>query len=273
MLNIFGLEISTKKLINSALYLLFIFIIYLIIRRILKIALTHAGGKRINAAQRQRVKTVSQMLSSLLKYMMLILTLLVILADLGVNVSSLIAGLGILTAVMGLAFQDMIKDFIAGVTILVEGQFCIGDVVEIDGFTGTVLSVGLKTTEIKNSNGQVKIIANHNIDGLVNYSKFNATAVVEVRTAYDTDESKVVTALGEVRKRVARRMHLAISEITFTPAADDLDAEGVSYQMYCPCKAENCPIVQGMIREEILKEFKAQKITIPYHEVNVKNHR
>ena len=197
MLDIFGLHISTRKLIGSAVYLLLIFAVYLALRRILKVAFTRASKnaaedaaanakgtkavkttkagllkrKQLTKAQRQRIKTVSQMLSSVLKYLMIILTILVVLADLGVNVSSLIAGLGILTAVVGLAFQDMIKDLIAGVTILVEEQFGVGDTVMIDGFKGTVISIGLRTTEIRNNSGEVKIIANHNVDGLINYNK------------------------------------------------------------------------------------------------------
>lgn len=174
MIDILGLKLSTKKLLYSAIYLLFVFVIYLILRRILTVAMRRAGGKKATMAQKQRIATVSQMLRSLLKYMMLIIALLVVLADLGVNVSSLVAGLGILTAVFGLAFQDMIKDFIAGVTILVENQFCVGDIVEINGFKGEVINIGLKTTEIKNSHDQTMIIANHNIDGIINDSKFNA---------------------------------------------------------------------------------------------------
>ncbi|MBR3180766.1 mechanosensitive ion channel [Candidatus Saccharibacteria bacterium] len=108
---------------------------------------------------------------SALKYVMMILVLLVILADFGVNVSSLVAGFGIITAIFGLAFQDLIKDFIAGVAIIVEDQFSVGDVVEIDDFKGTVIDIGLKTTEIRDKTGKVKIIANHNIDGLINCSR------------------------------------------------------------------------------------------------------
>ena len=173
MLNIFGTEISIRKLINSALYLLVVFIIYFIIRRIIKITLSHAGGRKTTGVQRQRFKTISQMILSVLRYLMLIIVLLVILADLGINVTSLLAGLGILTAIVGLAFQDMIKDFIAGIAIIAEDQFSVGDTVIIpaDGFKGVVKSIGLKTTEVENEKGEVKILANHNIDGLINCSK------------------------------------------------------------------------------------------------------
>lgn len=175
MLNFFGTEISVKKIVNSVIYLIVVFIIYLILRRILKVSFERAGGKKATGAQKQRIKTVSQMISSVLRYLMLIIVLLVILADIGVNVTSLLAGLGIMTAIVGLAFQDMIKDFIAGIAIIAEDQFSVGDTVilQADGFKGTVTSIGLKTTEVTNDKGDVKILANHNIDGLINCSKAN----------------------------------------------------------------------------------------------------
>ena len=171
-LNFFGTDISLKKLINSALYILFVLVVYLVLKRVLKVTFNKAGGKKATPAQRQRIKTISQMLSSILRYLFLIIVLLVILSILGVNVTSLLAGLGILTAVIGLAFQDMIKDFIAGIAIIAENQFSVGDTVitQIDGFKGVVTNIGLKTTEITNEKGEVKILANHNIDGLINCS-------------------------------------------------------------------------------------------------------
>lgn len=172
-LNFFGTEIGLKKLINSALYVLFILIVYLVLRRILKVVFNKAGGKKTSPAGRQRIKTISQLISSILRYLFLIIVLLVVLSVLGVNVTSLLAGLGIMTAVIGLAFQDMIKDFIAGIAIIVENQFSVGDTViaQADGFKGTVTNIGLKTTEITNDKGEVKIMANHNIDGLINCSR------------------------------------------------------------------------------------------------------
>ena len=266
-LDIFGFEIDLRKIINSIVYLIFVFIIYLILRRVLKIMFMRADNRKISKQQKQRIKTISQIMSSLLKYAMLILVMLVILADFGVNVTSLIAGLGILTAVLGLAFQDMLKDVISGVTIIVEDQFSVGDVIEINGFKGTVINIGLKTTEVKSSNGPVKIIANHNIDGLTNYSKFATMAIVEVRTSYEVSSDKVMAALTNVKKHIARSMKLASSEVTVTPASDDLGALGVAYKVSCPCAADDCSDVQSEIREEILAEFKKSKIEIPYQHV------
>jgi len=172
-LNFFGTEIDIKRIVNSALYILFVLIVYLILKRILKIIFIRAGGKNASAAHKQRVKTISKMLSSILRYVFLVILLLVVLAVLGVNVTSLLAGLGIVTAIVGLAFQDMLKDFIAGIAIIAENQFGVGDTViaQADGFKGVVTDIGLKTTEITNDKGEVKIIANHNVDGLINCSR------------------------------------------------------------------------------------------------------
>lgn len=171
MLNIFGMEVSVKKLVCSAIYIAFVVVLYLILRRILKIIFDRATKHKISSAQKQKIETVSRLFLSLLRYFLLIIVVLVILANLGVNVTSLLAGLGIMTAIFGLAFQDMIKDVIAGVTIIAEDQFNIGDEVEIDSFRGIVSNFGLKTTEVTGKQGQVKIVSNRNMDGIINYSK------------------------------------------------------------------------------------------------------
>ena len=111
------------------------------------------------------------MLESILRYVALILVVLTVLANMGVNVTSILAGLGIMAAIMGLAFQDMLKDVIAGVMFIVENQFSVGDTVMINDFKGEVISMSLKTTRVQNSKGEIMILANHNIDGLINCSR------------------------------------------------------------------------------------------------------
>ena len=105
MLDIFGMEVSIKKLVCSAIYIAFVVVLYLILRRILKIIFERATKHKISSAQKQKIETVSRLFLSLLRYFLLIIVVLVILANLGVNVTSLLAGLGIMTAIFGLAFR------------------------------------------------------------------------------------------------------------------------------------------------------------------------
>jgi len=165
------MEINGKRIINSIIFIVVVFVIYFILMRLIKMIFRRADRKNMNAQQKHKIQTILQMISSFLKYAFLILVILVVLADFGVNVASLLAGLGILAVILGLAFQDMIKDVISGVAIIVEDQFKVGDEVEIDSFKGIVTSVGLKTTEITGKSGEVKIVSNRNMDGLINYSR------------------------------------------------------------------------------------------------------
>ena len=109
MIEFLGLRISLAKIIGSAIYIVFVLVVYLILRRVFKSIFKKAQQKKsVTASQIHRLQTIQQMLLSVIKYIALILIVLTILANLGVNVTSLLAGLGIMTAVMGLAFQDMI---------------------------------------------------------------------------------------------------------------------------------------------------------------------
>ena len=142
------------------------------VSRTLKTVFSKAQRKKgVESAQAHRLKTIHEMLESILRYVALILVVLTMLANLGVNVTSILAGLGIMAAIMGLAFQDMLKDVIAGVMFIVENQFSVGDTVMINDFKGEVISMSLKTTRVQNSKGEIMILANHNIDGLINCSR------------------------------------------------------------------------------------------------------
>ena len=85
-----------------------------------------------------------------------IVAILYILQVYGVNTSALVAGVGAFSLVIGLAFQDVLKDLLVGATIILESQFAIGEIVEINGFKGEVISLTLKTTRLKSYKGEVK---------------------------------------------------------------------------------------------------------------------
>ena len=269
-IELFGLKISLIKIINPVFYMVFILILYLIVRRILKTIFKKAQqGKHMTEQQKHRVQTVHEMLKSVIKYLALILVFLAILADFGVNITSLVAGLGVLTAILGLALQDMIKDMIAGIAIITEGQFSVGDTVEVNGFKGVVLSLGLKTTQIQNYRGEVKIISNRNMDSLVNYSKFDCQAEVEVKVPYEVDPDKVTEALVRVQKLMNKKMDEMAGEVVLSPLAD-WDEVGVIYKLSCPCRPEAASDVQTAIRKALLKELKEERIEIAYPQMVVK---
>ena len=84
---------------------------------------------KMKKQHQQRANTIRIVILNVIKYVIVFVVLLAILANFGINVKSIVAGLGITTAIIGLAFQDLAKDFIAGVSIITENQFEVGDTI------------------------------------------------------------------------------------------------------------------------------------------------
>ncbi|MBO4860258.1 MAG: mechanosensitive ion channel, partial [Clostridia bacterium] len=103
-----------------------------------------------------RIRSVLSMISSLIKYIAVIVILCWGLSILGVNVSTIVASVGILALIVGFSAESLIADMITGGFILFENQYNVGDIVEVDGFRGTVTSIGIRTTCITDLGGNVR---------------------------------------------------------------------------------------------------------------------
>lgn len=220
-----------------------------------------------DAYERKRRKTIVNLISNIFKYIVFVIIILAILSLYGVDTKALIASLGVVGAVLGLALQDAIKDFISGITIIMDNFFVVGDIVTLNNFTGEVIDMGLKTTKIKKVNGEVLVIANRNIDAVVNISQKPANVVIEIPTAYEANteyvEKAIVKILGEIKKIEGIKNepeYLGISA---------LDESCVNYMISFLCLQEK----QWQIKRDALRIIKnvydKGKIKIPYKQIEV----
>jgi len=138
------------------------FIISRIIKRIFKIKV-----KRVNDNKKCTFMTL---IINVVRYVIIIIAILLILEVYGIDTRAILASLGLVGLIIGLAFQDMIRDFIAGISIVIEGYYDIGDTITIGNFKGEVISLGMKTTRIKNENGDIRLVTNGTIKDVTNHS-------------------------------------------------------------------------------------------------------
>ena len=267
-LNLLGYTIDIRLIIVTLVYILIGMIIFGIFKRIVKRASNR--NKFLKSAQKQRVKTISTLILNIIKYIIIILVLLAILSLYGVNVKSILAGLGIGTAIIGLAFQDLAKDLIAGFTIITEGEYEIGDTIEINGFMGEVVSIGLRTTRIRNFKGATKIIANHYMDNIINYSVNNSLAVVDVSIAYETDEKLIEETFDNLFKELNTKLEYATKEIEVW-GVHELSDSAVIYRVVVETKPMKHIVTERILRKEIKKAFDRVGIKIPYTQIEVHN--
>lgn len=161
----------------------------------------------------QRVLTLGRVLQSLVTYLAYFIAAVMVLQELNVNTASILASAGIVGVAIGFGAQSLVKDVISGFFILLENQYAVGDTVTIGGDEGTVEDISLRSTRIKGSSGELYIIPNGQISRVVNHSRTNRRAKVEVAVGFDADVEQVLSIL----KSVGEEMKNQYSEITEGP--------------------------------------------------------
>lgn len=220
-----------------------------------------------DAYERKKRKTIVNLTSNIFKYAVFLLAIFFILGLYGLDTKALIASFGVVGAVLGLAFQDTIKDFISGITIIMDNYFVVGDIVTYSDFTGEVIDMGLKTTKIKKHTGEVFIVANRNIDAIINISQKPANIVIEIPTAYEEKTAKVEKTIEKIMTEI-KQMDGVKKDSKYL-GISALDDSCVKYAISIICLQEN----QWQIKREALKIIKTiyekEKIKIPYPQIEV----
>lgn len=267
-LEIFNTTIDLMLIISPIITIIIGVIIYEILAKIIKSLLKKGKEKRIKNSQ--RVETLMSLVLNIIKYIIVAIVILTILSTWGVNVTSIVAGLGITTAIIGLAFQDLAKDIIAGFSIITEGQYEVGDTIEYDGFTGQVVFLGLKTTRIRNFKGQTKIIANRYMDNIINYSLNNSLAIVDISIAYEENTNKIEKTLTRLATKLNGTIEHAIGDIQVLGITELADSS-IVYRVTVETESMQHYAIERLLRKEIKRAFDESNIKIPYPQIEVHN--
>ena len=246
----------------SILVVIVSFLVLFLVQSFIKKYLKHAAAKQIHVA---RFKTLSKLLFSLLRYSVFIIAILVILSIWGVDVVPAIAGLGIVGLVIGLGSQRMIQDMIAGFFIVFENHYDIGDIVEVNGFKGTVLELGLKSTTLQHWTGHIQIFSNSQMSPVMNYSRHFAQALVTVSVSYDVDIQTLTTTLNTSLQTLKENAAI-ISDVIVLGVTKFL-ASGIELTITCQTKPNLQYGVEREIRLFLLEQLKQLNIEIPYDHI------
>lgn len=254
-------KLLTKRVIGPIAIVVGFGILYFIFKKIIKKVLSK-GDKR--------KKTLISLFTNLIKYFMIIIALLMILDIYGINTSALITSLGVVGLVGGLALQDILKDFLAGIAIITENQYEIGDIVTINGFKGEVLSLGIKTTKIKSYDGDVKFISNGSITEVINHTITNSLAIINLSISYDEDADKVEKVLNNLFKKLSTEIPELTDEIKLL-GIEDLGKSAIIFKIIAETKPMKHYEVARTLRKAIKEELDKNNIVIPYEQLVVHN--
>lgn len=213
-------------------------------------------------------KSVANLVNNIVKILIFLIAIVTILDIYGIDTKSLVASLGVVSLVAGLALQDLLKDFIVGVSILLEGQFSIGDWISINGFKGEVIPSNLRTTKLRAYTGEIKYIANRNITEVTNYSTDKTNLIIDVSVAYESDIDKVKKVLDELCEQFKQEYKL--NDLTCL-GIQELADSSINFRLVASTKYSEQFDLDRIIKKEIVKVFAKNKITIPYNQVVVHN--
>ena len=228
--------------------------------------------KKRNKVDARKANTLTSILTNVAKYAVWIIAVLSILSVFGVDTAAIITGLGVASLVIGLAFQDILKDILAGVSILFENAFAIGDLIKIGDFQGTVIAIGLKTTKVQAYTGEVKIISNRNITEVINYSMDKTLAVVDIPVSYESKIDKVEKILMVTAATLKEKIPSLAGDVELL-GVQELSDSAVIFRLVAKCKPAKHFEVERQMKKEFKNSLDKNGIKIPYMQIEVHNEK
>lgn len=255
--------ISDKRFYGPIITIILGIIIYnigaSIIKKINKIENKHIDNKKKG--------TIVSLIKNIYKYIIVIIVILIVLNIFGVNTTSILASLGVVGVVFGLAFQDIIKNLLSGISIVLDNKYSIGDNVLINDFRGEVISFGLQTTKIKAWTGEVLIINNSSITNIINYSMNETNLVIDVGVDYKTNLETLEKVLNGIKDKI-RKLDNVVGDMDIL-GLDKLDNSAIIYRILIPCDPNYFAGIKRKVLKIIKIEFDKNNIIIPYNKLDI----
>lgn len=214
----------------------------------------------------QRTRTIGSILKSLSSFLIYGLALVYVLQVLGVEVGPVLASAGVVGVAVAFGAQNLVRDFLSGMFMLVEDQYGVGDVVDLGEATGTVESVGLRVTTIRDLNGTVWYVRNGEILRVGNFSQGYAVAVVDLPIAHTSDVRQAIDVATRVASEVTTKPPLS-KDVLENPemlGVEQITADTIMLRLTAKVRPGKQWSVQRKLRAEIKQAFDEEGIRAPY---------
>ncbi|MEZ4594653.1 MAG: mechanosensitive ion channel family protein [Chloroflexota bacterium] len=214
----------------------------------------------------RRTKTIFRVVHSTGAVIIVGTAIMMILTELGVAITPVLASVGFVGLAFGLGAQTLVKDMIAGLFILIEDQYTVGDVAEIGGITGTVEHMTLRATELRDLYGTVHIIPNGEIRIVANKSRDWSRAIVDVNVTYDEDVDTAVQTLQEIGEAMAQEDSIAmlLQEPATVTGVEGLEQWAVRLRIMVKTLPNAQWEVQRYLRREIRLVFEERGLSLAF---------
>ena len=208
-----------------------------------------------------RGETICRLLLNLLSYGCIIVFVYFALYDLGFSPGTLLASLGLLSFAVSLGAKDLVTDILAGLSIVFDGEYQVGDIIEVGGYRGEVLEIGVRTTKLEGRGGNIKIIGNRDVKNVVNMTRMNSWYPLDINISADQPLDQVEAMLKEQLPRIGQ----AIPEIISGPYYKGVIGIGkgsITLSIIAECNEADYHEVQRALNRAVQELFAEKEIRI-----------
>ena len=224
---------------------------------------------RLLKPKSHRLRSLVTLTSSILNYIAVLVILCWGLTILGVNIMAVVASVGVLALIVGFSAESLIADLVTGLFMLFENQYNVGDIVEVGGFRGTVVDIGLRVTSIADAGENIKIINNADMRNLLNRSDHVSKSVADISIPYETDLEKLEDRLPELLQSIYEAHKDTMQEPPVYLGVQQL-ADSAVVLRFCVSVAEkDIYSVQRILNRDLLLGFRKLGVECPFPQLDV----
>ena len=216
-----------------------------------------------------KAKSAVTLFRSAIKYITFIVGFFWCLGALGVNLSTIFASVGIVALIIGFGAQSLVEDLVTGIFLVFEDQFNVGDIIEVAGFRGTVESIGIRTTAIRDVGNNVKIINNSDLRNILNRSTADSFAVTTVSVSYSTDLEKAEKVIAELLPEIQEKYPDIFVAVPKYSGVQELADSGVILKFVAEVREQNVFSAPRILNRELKIGFDKAGIEIPFNQIVV----
>ncbi|MDQ3641303.1 MAG: mechanosensitive ion channel family protein [Actinomycetota bacterium] len=221
---------------------------------------------RLISGRARRVETVAALFRSITSAAVWTVAGLMALSELGLNLGPLIAGAGIVGVAVGFGAQNLVRDFLSGIFMLMEDQYGVGDEIDAGPATGTVESISLRTTRLRDVNGTVWHLPNGHIERVGNRSQQWSRAVLDIDVSYQTDIAHATDVIKGTAQTMCEDPEFAGSILAEPEVwgVEDLGVDSVTIRLVLKTAPHDQLKVTRELRARIKRAFDEAGIEIPF---------
>ncbi len=212
-----------------------------------------------------RSKTVTSLINNFIIIFITIICIMFILGELGINIAPILAGAGVLGLAISFGAQSLVKDFLTGLFILLEDQYGIGDVIKTDSHSGVVEHMSLRTTVLRDLEGNVHIIPNGEIKIVSVMTKHWARAVIDLKVTPNQDFDKIFTVIREELEKSKTALKDLILDPPELLGIDSVNTDGANIKILVKTKPSSQWEVSRALYKSLIDRFNKEDITLAYN--------